>query len=302
MTGARPRASGRAKRHGAIGPIVVLYHAHCYDGFGAAWALHKLFGDEASYIPCAYGNPIPQPAFHALDIVIADFSWPRAELVNLASDPNVLVTVIDHHKTAEKDLRDIDRPDAGGCSTLVAVFDMEKSGARLAWEWAFPGEPVPELLLYVEDRDLWRFALPMSREINAALRGVPFDFAAWDRIDLKQLAQDGIAILRHQAEMVDVMCKQAVWRELAGYRVPVVNATVYFSEVGERLCQLHAEAPFAAYYLDRADGKRQWGMRGRKGGVDVSAVARTFGGGGHADAAGFVTRVDAPLPLAEAGR
>ena len=82
------------------------------------------------------------------------------------------------------------------------------------------------------------------------------------------------------------MCRQAVMREVGGHKVPVANGTVFFSEVGEELCKAYPEAPFAAYYMDRADGKRQWGLRSRTG-FDVSAIAKQYGGGGHQAAAGF---------------
>ena len=90
--------------------------------------------------------------------------------------------------------------------------------------------------------------------------------------------------------MVEMMADQATVRQVGGHTVPVVNATAYFSEVGEVLCMRFPDAPFTAYYFDRADGKRQWGLRSR-GGFDVSEVAKTYGGGGHAAAAGFTEAV-----------
>lgn len=39
-------------------PDVVLYHADCMDGFGAAWALWKRF-PQARYVAVKHGNPPP---------------------------------------------------------------------------------------------------------------------------------------------------------------------------------------------------------------------------------------------------
>ena len=78
--------------------------------------------------------------------------------------------LIDHHKTAAEDLANVP-----GCH-----FDTTRSGAVLAWQHFHPGAPVPEILLYVEDRDLWLWQLAHSREINAALGELKKDFAAWD--------------------------------------------------------------------------------------------------------------------------
>ena len=181
-----------------------------------------------------------------------------------------------------------------------AHFDLAKSGAVLAFEhfWPDPDADVKyawlwEFVRYLQDRDLWKFEMPESREIAAAVRSYPFDFGVWARLPGKlwtELADEGAGILRHQDQMVSVMCNQAVLREVGGYTVPVANATVFFSEVGEELCCRYPEALFAAYYLDRADGVRQWGLRSRNG-FDTSVVAKMYGGGGHPGASGFAQPV-----------
>ena len=66
--------------------------------------------------------------------------------------------VLDHHATAAEDLAGLP----------FVTIDLDRSGAVLAWEHFHPGRPVPLLLRYVQDRDLWRWALPRSREVNAA--------------------------------------------------------------------------------------------------------------------------------------
>ncbi len=68
------------------------------------------------------------------------------------------------------------------------------------------------------------------------------------------------------------------------YEVPVVNATVLFSDIAGELAK---GKPFGACYFDRADGKRQWSLRSSPDGVDVSEIAKLYGGGGHKNAAGF---------------
>ncbi len=269
----------------AVGHQTILYHANCYDGFGAAWAAWKALGDGAKYYPIAYGDS-PPPLINADQgkLYLLDFTFPRQTLLSLAKEFDIVV--LDHHKTAQGDLADLP----------FARFDVDKSGAVLAWEHFHPGTPIPELVRYLQDRDLWQFRLPRSREIAAWLRSYPMDFRIWDGLvwdvidDARywQAASEGEAILRFQCEMVDVMCRNAWVTKIGDHWVPVTNATIFFSEVGERLCELNPGMPFAAYYLDRADGKRQWGLRSR-GGFDVSAVAKAFGGGGHTAAAGFTS-------------
>ena len=263
--------------------LYVLYHGNCYDGFGAAWAAHEKYGDAAIYLPVSYGHEPPEMP-EAAEVLIVDFSYPREILLSLRERHGGRLRVLDHHKTAEADLRGLD----------FCVFDMERSGAGITWDELHRDALRPELIDYVEDRDLWRFSLEKSREVSAWLASYPFDFKVWDEL-VEYLGSyfgvavsEGEACLRLKQQYVESMCHHPATVEIGGYSVPAVNATVCFSEAGERLCELFPDAPFAAYWMDRSDGKRQWGLRSR-GGFDVSVVAKQYGGGGHAAAAGFVS-------------
>ena len=256
----------------------VLYHGHCADGFGGAYAAWKRLRDGAEYVPVQYGNPMPSLPDGAR-VYIIDFSYRRPEMLALKERCPDL-TVLDHHKTAQAELDGLE----------FAIFDMDKSGAMLAWEHFHPGRPAPALIRYVQDRDLWRWALPASREVSAALWSYPQDFWVWERLSVAKLAKEGAAILRYMQQQTEMICSQAREQEIGGYRVPVVNATSLWSEVGEELIRRYPEAPFAAAYYETATGLRKWSLRSR-GEFDVSEVARQFGGGGHRNAAGFEERV-----------
>jgi hypothetical protein len=262
---------------------LVLYHASCADGFGAAWAAWKKLGAEASYLPVQHGLP-PPPIPAGSEVYILDFSYSRAETEAIGARASLL-RVIDHHRTAEEELRGLEG----------ALFDNGKSGAVLAWEFFHPGEPTPEILRYVMDRDLWLHQLPRSREVFAALSSYPMDFEVWSGLDVDSLAKEGTIVLRYQKELVELVCASVRMETIAGYGVPVVNAPLLGSEVGEELLKRHPEAPFVAMYFDRGDGKRQWSLRSREG-FDVSKVARLFQNGGHRQAAGFETDIGPGFP------
>jgi oligoribonuclease NrnB/cAMP/cGMP phosphodiesterase (DHH superfamily) len=180
--------------------------------------------------------------------------------------------VLDHHITAEKALSDLP----------YAHFDMKKCGAVLAWEWVHD-RPAPWLLEYIQDKDLWTWALPSSREINAAIASYPFEFDLWSGFKQRELEQEGRAILRYEQELVNKVAAQAVLVEFQGTVVPSVQSAVLTSQIGERLS---AEYPFCIIWHDR-DGRRYYSMRSREDGSDVGAIAASFGGGGHTHAAGF---------------
>ncbi len=264
---------------------LVLYHAFCADGFGAAWAAWKKLGESASYIPVQHGAP-PPPIPDGSEVYILDFSYSRSETEAIRGQVSLL-RVIDHHRTAEEELRGLE----------YATFDNEKSGAVLSWEFFHPGAPVPEILRYVMDRDLWLYQLPRSREVFAGLSSYPMDFQVWSSLDVERLAEEGKIILRYQKELVDLLSAGARIESLAGHLVPVANAPLLGSEVGEELLKRYPEAPFVAMYFDRADGKRQWSLRSRAS-FDVSAIARLFQNGGHRQAAGFESDIGPGFPPA----
>ena len=250
-------------------PDIVLYHAECSDGFGAAWALWKKF-PSASFFPVKHGHP-PPPDLKDRRVVIVDFSYARPILEAMASETKELL-ILDHHITAERIL--------DGFSN--AYFDQTKSGAVLSWEWTHR-TPAPWLLQYIQDKDLWTWALPNSREINAALASYPFDFNVWDRFTQSTLEQEGRAILRYEQELVGKLAAQAALVEFQGIVVPAVQSAILTSQIGERLSPHH---PFCLIWHDR-DGRRYFSMRSSADGTDVGTIAASFGGGGHTHAAGF---------------
>ena len=250
-------------------PTLILYHAECADGFGAAWAIWRRY-PEAEYRPVKHGEAPPANLTNH-HIVMVDFSYNRPTLEAMAKDAASLV-VLDHHITAEQALADLP----------YAYFDLNKSGAVLGWEWAHD-EPAPWLLRYIQDKDLWQWALPHSREISAALASYPFYFNLWTRFEQQELEREGRAILRYENELVTKLASHATLVRFEGAMVPSVHSSVLTSQIGERLS---ADHPFCVIWHDR-NGRRYFSMRSREDGTDVGAIAASFGGGGHTHAAGF---------------
>lgn len=265
----------------------VLYHGGgCPDGFGAAFAAWKKLGDSAQYIGLHPSDPAPALPADA-EVVMLDMSFPRD--VFLAFRETVKsVKVLDHHVTGQQGIDDLPG----------THFDMDHSGAYLSWAH-FHGEPVPDFIRHIEDRDLWRFKMPRTREIGAALTSYEQRFDLWEQLStmgMEKLALDGGVILRYQGQLVDRLCANVVMK-LAGefgssmiewHSIPTVNSAVFQSEVGDRLCQLYPTAPFAACWFDKK-GMRCWSLRS-PGRVDVSEICKKRGGGGHQNAAGFIER------------
>ena len=264
---------------------LVIYHKGCADGSCAAYAAWKRFGDDgAEYHACQYGDAAPtDDDVRDRAVYIVDFSFPRVELVRIALAAKELV-VLDHHKTAQQDLADLP----------FARFEMAMSGAAMAWQFFADGQvdphrqnDLPDPVRYVQDRDLWRWALPDSREVSAAMRalGVVEDFKVFDRLpDVQTLVKMGGAILLDNDKTIRAICRGATDMTLDGHEIPVVNSCVFQSEVGERLA---IGRPFAAVWFVSKKGETVVSLRSDANGLDVSAICKARGGGGHARAAGF---------------
>ena len=158
-----------------------IYHGNCADGFTAAWAVRKALGEDVEFFPGVYQSSPPDVANR--HVVLVDFSYKRPVLDEMAGSANSIL-ILDHHKTAADDLagyqvpfgnswrRHLDNINQDVCEGCAgrpyALFDMERSGAQLAWDFFHEGTKRPNLVDYVADRDLWQFRLPLSREVKCS--------------------------------------------------------------------------------------------------------------------------------------
>lgn len=259
-----------------------IYHAKCYDGFTAAWVVHR-HHPGASFLAASYGDEAPDVT--GRDVVIVDFSYPRDVLERMHAQAKSLL-VLDHHKTAEAALKGLD----------YAIFNQDRSGAGMAWDYFADGELCPKLVQYVEDRDLWRWALPHSREINSWIMSFGFDFTHWN--EMARVLEDeagrtaaiaaGSALQNKHMKDCHALIQEALTEiEVLGHKVPAVNAPFMLaSDIGNILSTIPG-VPFAVTYYDTLT-ERRFSLRSNKDhGLDVSEIAKQFGGGGHRNAAGF---------------
>jgi oligoribonuclease NrnB/cAMP/cGMP phosphodiesterase (DHH superfamily) len=285
-------------------PEVIIYHYPCTDGFGAAWAAHKALREEApavNYVPAGHGT---NPNFGWLRdkrIMLVDITFSAKALKDLAEIANGVV-ILDHHKTAEEDLEEIPRiaaPSSMLAATalekvpMVAHFDMDRSGAGLAWDY-FHGTEPPKLIKLIEDRDLWKFSNPETKAFSTWLSSQPHSFDKFDEI-FKDLETNpghlmGVSDEVHGFYMNHVVANLAEahrWGWVGADEVPIAYAPkVMASDVAHRLLDMHADAPFAAVICS-VSNRVDVSLRSEDHRADVSRIAKAFGGGGHRNAAGF---------------
>lgn len=263
---------------------LVIYHKNCSDGFGAAWVFWKMYRDVFEYHAAVHGKPPPCVKDRIVYILDFSFEKPVLEQMLLSAE---FITILDHHASSAKDLEGFKHP------KLDAQFDMNRSGATMAWDYVFPNKPRPRLLGYIEDRDLWRFKLPNSREVSSVLFSFDYDFEEWDSLmmlsneptKLIHLIAAGTAIDRkHKKDIKELLAVTRREMVIGGVLVPV--ASLPYTMGSDAASQMAEGNPFAAYYYD-TDEHRFFGLRSLEGGADVSVIAQGYGGGGHVRASGF---------------
>ena len=288
--------------------VKIIYHDPCNDGFGSALAAKMFFEKQlnvsVTYCPAKHGD-LP-PNVKGMRVYILDYCYKKPILEKLIKEADKVI-VIDHHKTAEAELADMKET-----PKFQKVFDMNHSGAVLTYQYFFPDRPVPLLLRYIEDRDIWLKKMPQTDEVAAALFDLPKKFSNWkvfliDR-NVSKLIETGKAILAHKNLEVENMNKHSYLEEWSiiienqriTFKVAVCNTPLYQSDLGNSLVtnKFAEEADFAAlWYFDGSINKTKFSLRSTDEKQDISIIAKLFGGGGHRNASGCT--VDGLVPKLE---
>jgi uncharacterized protein len=275
--------------------IVILYHGKCPDGFAGAYAAWKKFGDTATYIPVDHGDA-PLDGLENREVYLVDFCYETAEQMDTLAKTAKRLVVLDHHESAKAFVERVPEH----------VYDAGRSGATIAWSYFHPEVPLPRLMQYLEDGDLYHYALPETRDIFSYLLVLPPAFHAWDELalGLEDDARRGDILKKASAytEFFEALARSSVERakkvRFEGYEVyfaathPSITMKSYVGhELYEKL------PPFALIVTAHPNG---FGVSIRGDGtVDVSKIAEKYGGGGHPGSAGFFIPNGAEMPWAE---
>lgn len=263
-------------------PPLIITHAHCLDGFTAAWAAWLAFDRRVRVFHAAHGGLPPRCAGQV--VYILDFAYPREFLIHMYQAARFL-KVLDHHASAIPDIGDLP----------YVQIDTKRSGAGLAWD-VLVQKPRPYLIDLIEHNDLWQWKGDWEKDAMAWLNLEPQTFtnwlelSTWSKADWQALASDG-RVLRQPFES-DVQWHFDLRQRLSlnGVQGMAVEAPGHVrSELGHRLA---LDSGTFGLTWQRTPYKVACSIRSV--GMDVLPIARQFGGGGHKTAAGFTL----PLSLA----
>ena len=295
---------------------LIIYHANCLDGFGSYWAaqhwIKKIDHDaEIEAVEGVYGDPLEY--FVGCNVYILDFSFSPALMVAAAEHAKQIVW-IDHHKSAieawdkywEYTGNPIDPP-LNFHSYLSR--DNSKSGVGLTWEY-FVGQAVmyihldptknelfmPEILQAIQDRDLWKFNLVFTKEVCAYMATTAQEIDIWTKVIdnfllegscFDSVLNEGKGILKAQAHIIEQIISSCTTTiTIDGVQGLCCNAPYMFaSEIGNILAKKCGS--IGVTWFENSLKEAVFSLRSIDDTVDVSAIAKKFGGGGHKNAAGF---------------
>lgn len=268
--------------------IIVFYH-NDEDGFGAAWTAWTKFGNRAEYASLNHQGPLPLSVKNK-EVFFLDYCPDSDEEMKAILKESKKVVVIDHHISVKN------------CAKMASecLFDANNSGAVLAWKYFYPNKKIPRLLSHIEDIDLWKFKMKESNEVIASLETYPMDFKIWNKItsdfedikNRKKYIEEGKAIIKYKNKIVAKLVKKAEEVVFEGHKALVVNSPILNSEIGHQIYQ--NKNRFGIIWSYGKDGLIV-SMRSN-GNVDVSKIARKYGGGGHKKAAAFRLKSDIKFP------
>lgn len=277
-----------------------IYHANCTDGLtavGIAVQPQQETDNRYDTRAMAYQNKLDVEELRGKRVCFLDFSVGKSTMLEILEVAEH-VTVIDHHVSVHKELSEI------VANNFNYVYDVNKSGAGLAWDY-FVGGEMPYFVELVQDRDIWTKKYDDADPIALAIRveDMYFEDMVCYIADMiayatsnpgytdpatQNLITDGRSYLKYQQHIVKQIASNAFKVKLDdGQVVMKVNcAAGLISDVGSYLSENNA-CGVALMYVD-TDRLRIHSLRvAASSDYDASAYAKAHGGGGHRKAAGW---------------
>lgn len=269
---------------------VITFHSPCSDGNTGAWCIWKN-NPSAKLIPVTHGKTLKEDDYKDKSIAIVDFCFPRKHLLEIVTKAKKVV-ILDHHKTAERDLQNLSHPN------LEVIFDMSRSGAQIAWDYMGMGETRHWFIECVADRDLWKWQIPWSKAVGKATLELGYHSSV-QKIDelienrrYVEFVEMGNYLLAKEEKSVKNSLKSVLFSEMrtksGTYRVAMSTAYYNRSEVGCRLADKYP-VDFAVLYTYDFPRDEWWVSfrSSRTSNIDLSVIAEELPlGGGHAGSAG----------------
>jgi oligoribonuclease NrnB/cAMP/cGMP phosphodiesterase (DHH superfamily) len=278
--------------------VLAIYHSADLDGKCSGAIIYRWctrHKNEITLYGMNYGDDIPWAFIEWSDtVIISDFSLPMGDMEHIdAMCKNLLW--YDHHKTAIADYKQSGLEIAG-------YRDTQLAGCELTWHGLFGGEPMPWVVSMLGAYDCWRWPTLSPEEQDDILNlqyGMRLDDWMPDSPDWVRLLQPGETptrlmdaghtVRKYQAQQMERINKTGrifLWEGYTWFSINTHNCSS--TDYEAKIAELQEHTPIdgvLVFYRDKTGWR--YSLRSFSDCLDVSAVAKKYGGGGHKGAAGF---------------
>jgi uncharacterized protein len=268
-----------------------FYHSADMDG-KCSGAIVKLHFPECEMIGINYGDSFPWEKIEANEVVwLVDFCLqPFTEMVRL--NELAILNWVDHHKTSLEEADSVNFVAAG-----LQLLEIGKAGCELTWQ-VLGMTAMPRAVFLLGRYDVWdHHNHPGALKFQYGIRNVgdtsPDNQELWQRYLLDQVGdftartvRDGAALLAYESQQNEAYVKSCAFElEFDGLRCIAVNKGLTNSLVFKSVYDPSKHDAMLTFV--RRPGKWTVSLYADKPEVDVSAICKARGGGGHKGASGF---------------
>ena len=278
---------------------IVLFHYPCQDGLSSGWIVNKFHKEnniDIELYPIQHGQNIDFNKLINKKIIFCDYA-PSKYILDEIEKIACKITILDHHISSQKDLENKD----------YAIFDMNKSGAGLTWNY-FYNSKCPLFIRMIEDRDLWLWNIPKSKEFTAGLRTVCSSIEMYNFTDIFNIFDEILLNpfkFEFYIELGDIINKSIIIKckymaidglkkinHYKNYNICIINCPHDLtSDLGNTLL-ISDLIDFAVLWSYNHTKEEYYISLRSNNKADVSLIAKEFGGGGHKNASGFSTKIN----------
>ena len=270
--------------------VVGIYHKDCSDGAAAAAVLLKKFSDVKLF-PLGHSftekdlSLIHKETVARADIYLLDIALIAEKLVEILDENNNIV-ILDHHIGAKEKMQQL----ADRHKNITYIFDNNKSGVSLAWNYFFPDKEPPEIIKYIEDSDLWKFKYGNDTKYAANYLSMyansPETLSRFFDENIKEIKENGKIITEYTDIQIDRLLRDTgnITLRIGEFITPAYNIISYESPIGNKISEARGVA--AVMFFIKGNSVK-FSIRS-KDGQNPSALelAKLLGGGGHQNSAG----------------
>ncbi len=269
-----------------------FYHKTDLDGH-CSGAIVKMRHPECEMIGVDYADNMidltKKYTFMTGEVIfVVDFSFPRSDMEGLSINNDL--HWIDHHKSA------IEKMEGFECQ---GIQENGKSGCELTWDYLNPEVEMPLAVKLLGRYDVWdhrdNLVLPFQYGFRTFEETLP-DSPVWSMFlkldspgtmdDIHDVIKTGNIIMNYEFKQNEMYAKGMSFEvEFEGFRAIAINKAFSNSKIFD-----------SVYDPDKHDimiifgykpGTIKYTLFAKKPEIDVSEIAKKYGGGGHKGAAGF---------------